>query len=73
MDVSTPEEVAARNAAAWESAERDLERLAEQVCDEFHGEIGTFQDFADERDRVKWREFARYLWGCGARPAREAT
>lgn len=67
MDVSTPEEVAARNAALGESAERDMERLAEQCCDEFHGELGTFQDFAYERP--KWREFARYLWGLGARPA----
>ena len=49
MDVSTPEEVAARNAALWETVERDMERLAEQCCDEFHGELGTFQDFADDR------------------------
>ena len=39
MDVSTPEEAAARNAALEESAERDRERLAEQCCDEFHGEL----------------------------------
>ena len=73
MDISTPEEVAARSAELWESAERDTERLAEQCCDEFHGEIGTFQDLADDRDRAKWREFARYLWGLGARPIREAA
>lgn len=67
MDVSTPEEVAARAAALGESAERDMERLAEQCCDEFHSELGAFQNFAD--DRAKWRQFARYLWGLGARPA----
>jgi len=69
MDASTMEEVVARNAIAWETVERDMERLAEQVCDELHGEIGTFQAFSDDQDRLKWRELAWYLWGLGARPA----
>lgn len=47
-------------------SEVDLERLAEECCDEFHGEGGTFQNFAD--DRTRWREFAKYLWSLGARP-----
>src|SRR5574341_74166 len=47
-------------------SETAIERLAEQCCDEFHGEGGTFQDFVD--DRARWREFARYLWALGARP-----
>lgn len=68
-DVSTPEECDARNQALWATVPGDLERLAEQCCDEFHGEIGTFQNFADDRQR--WREFAKFLWGLGARPQSE--
>lgn len=45
----------------------DQERLAEQCCDEFHGELGTFQDFIEDRRR-RWREFAKFLWALGARP-----
>lgn len=66
MDVGTPEDQAAQNDARWASAPDDMEKLAEQCCDEFHGEVGTFQDFADQRDR--WRAFAEFLWGLGARP-----
>ena len=65
-DVSTPEEAGERNRALWATLPEDLEQLAEQCCDEFHAEIGTFQDFADDRHR--WREFAKFLWGLGARP-----
>lgn len=68
-EVSTQDESDARAQAAWETVPGDLEKLAEQCCDEFHGETGTFQDFAD--DRTRWREFAKYLWGLGARPQRE--
>lgn len=65
-DVSTPEEEDRRTQEAWATVPTDLERLAEQCCDEWHSEIGTFQNFAD--DRRRWREFAKYLWGLGARP-----
>ena len=47
-------------------SETAIERLAEQCCDEFHGEGGTFQNFAN--DRARWMEFARYLWSLGVRP-----
>jgi hypothetical protein len=66
MDASTPEEQAARNDERGASVPGDIELLAEQCCDEFHGELGTYQDFADRRGR--WREFAKFLWGLGARP-----
>ncbi len=65
-DVSTPQEIADRNEKLWSSVPTDLEKLAEQCCDQFHGEIGTFQNFAN--DRARWREFAKFLWGLGARP-----
>lgn len=68
-DVSTQEEADQRERDAWASVPADLERLAEQCCDEYHGERGTFQDFRNFReDRRRWREFARFLWGLGARP-----
>jgi hypothetical protein len=69
--VSTPEESEARVAALWASVGPDLELLAEQACDEFYGQIGTFQDFRSESDRIRWRTFAKYLWESGARPARQ--
>ncbi len=53
------------------STPADLEKLAEQCCDQFHGEIGIFQDFAG--DRARWREFAKFLWGIGARPQVESS
>lgn len=68
VPVGTLEEYTERSCRLMESAECDMERLGEQCCDEFHGEIGVFQKFPD--DRAKWRSFARYLWGLGARPAR---
>ena len=68
-EVSTQEEADQRTQEAWETVPADLERLAEQCCDEYHGEIGSFQDFAE--DRRRWREFAKFLWGLGARPRNE--
>ena len=68
-DVSTPEEVEARTQALWATVPADLERLAEQCCDEYHGEGGTFQDSRPEV-RARWRSFAEFLWGLGARPAK---
>lgn len=65
-EVSLQEESDQRVQAAWATVPADLERLAEQCCDEYHGEIGTFQDFADESHR--WRTFAKFLWELGARP-----
>jgi len=68
-EVSTQVEADQRTQEGWATVAADLERLAEQCCDEYHGEIGTFQDFAD--DRLRWREFAQFLWGLGARPRSE--
>lgn len=65
-EVSTQEESDQRAQEAWATVPADLERLAEQCCDEYHGEIGTFQNFSD--DRRRWREFAKFIWGLGARP-----
>ena len=65
MDVSTREEDEARSKARWSTVPGDMEELAAQCCDEFHGEIGTFQ-VTNDRDR--WRKFAEFLWGLGARP-----
>lgn len=70
-DASTQEEADQRTQEAWATVPAALERLAEQCCDEYHGEGGTFQDFAKEDDRQRWREFARFLWGLGARPPNE--
>lgn len=70
MEIDTPEEAAAKNDANWATLADDLEALAEQCCDEFYGEGGTFQDFADDHYRNIWRKFAKYLWGHGARPGR---
>ena len=68
MDVSSRAEQEARNEAHWATVPADMELLAEQCCDEFHGEIGTFQDFA--KDRQRWRDLAKFLWGLGARPVK---
>lgn len=46
----------------------DLEDLAEQCCDHFHGVGGTFVDLPNERQRNHWRNLAAFLWGLGARP-----
>lgn len=67
---STPEEDEARLAKHWASLTPDIDALAEQCCDEYHGESGTFQDF--EKERPRWVKFAEYLWGLGARPARRS-
>lgn len=66
MDVATPEEDEARNTAHWATVPGDMEELAAQCCDEFHGEIGTFQDL--DCDRGRWLRLAEFLWGLGARP-----
>lgn len=52
----------------------ELVALAEQCCDEYHGEGGTFQDFRGTASlgRAHWVRFACYLWTLGARP-RPAT
>ena len=72
-EVSTPEEVDQRSQELWATVPADLERLAEQCCDEYHGEIGTFQNLiTGHKDRQRWREFAKFLWGIGARPRRSA-
>lgn len=68
MDASTREEDEERIKSRWATVPGDMEKLAEQCCDEFHGEIGTFQDFTNGRDRDRWRELAEFLWGLGARP-----
>jgi hypothetical protein len=73
VDIETPEQIEARNEAHWATLGPDLEALAEQCCDEFSGERGTFQDLRRDYDRNVWRDFAKYLWGLGARPDRRVT
>lgn len=68
MYASTREEDEERIEARWVTVPGDMEKLAEQCCDEFHGEIGTSRDSANARDRDRWRELAKFLWGLGARP-----
>ena len=48
--------------------EREIDRLAEDACDEWEGERGTFQNYRYSADRERWRKFAVYLHGLGARP-----
>lgn len=71
MDVPTPEEVERRNAVHWSTVPGDMEKLAEQCCDEFYGELGTFQDLTSDSNRKRWRRLAEFLWGLGARPKRD--
>lgn len=65
---STQEEINQRNQELWATVPADLECLAAQCCDAFHDkEAAAFQNI-DDAKRQQWREFAKFVWGLGARP-----